>query len=438
MKIAIVGSGISGLGAAYLLNQSHDVTVFEKNDYVGGHSHTVDVIHRGQELAVDTGFIVYNEFNYPHLTALFRHLGVKTEASNMSFAVSTGSGAFEWSGGTFQQIFAQKRNLFSPTFLWMLNDILRFNRVCVEDFRSGATDGLSLGAYLDKRRFSSGFRNGYLLPMGAAIWSMPTQDVLDFPAASFIAFFDNHRLVSTDRHHWRTVTGGSREYVKKLTASFGNSIKKSNAAVSVERHAEGVTVTDAQGHRQQFDQVIMATHSDEALALLAQPTEQERSVLGNIRYEPNRAILHCDPSLMPTRAPVWSSWNYVCQNPDKGVGNNDDAVSITYWMNRLQNIDQDYPLFVSLNPAREPAKDTIFAEFSYDHPQYDEKALRAQKKRDIIQGHNRTWFCGAYWGYGFHEDGLRSGIDVATALGANLPWSQNTQVAADPEFEVAA
>lgn len=416
MKIAVIGSGISGNAAAWALHPKHQVTLYERRNRVGGHSATVDVDYDGETISVDTGFIVYNGLNYPNLTQLFDHLGVKTEASDMSFSFSRRGGS-EWSGSIPRGIFAQKRNLFSPSFLWMLKEIFRFNRQCLGDLAANKLSGLSLGNYLDKRKFSQRFRNEYLVPMGAAIWSTPAAEMLAFPVESFANFFNNHRLLHFERPNWRTVTGGSRNYVEKLLAPLEGHIRLNCEVVSVVRHASGVTITDSKGGTETYDQVIMAGHSDQILSSLDDASADEVDILSRVRFKPNRVYLHRDPSLMPRKKSAWAAWNYLSDGAPA-----DPDVSVTYWMNRLQGIASDKPLFVSLNPVRKPADDLVFGVYEYDHPQYDSAALSAQKEMDCIQGVNRTWFCGAWTGYGFHEDGLSSGLRVAEKLGGVIPW----------------
>jgi uncharacterized protein len=431
MKIAIIGAGISGNSAAYALSQTtdHSITIYEKEARAGGHSATVTIEYDGENIAVDTGFIVYNEMNYPHLTALFRHLKVPTQASNMSFSVSRGEGAFEWAGrpgAVFSSLFAQKRNLASPTHWCMIYDVLRFNKQARIDYEQGALQGLSLGDYLQQGAYSARFREDYLLPMGAAIWSMAASEILDFPAASFVAFFDNHHLMQMKRPVWRTVTGGSRVYVDALTACFASHIRLNCAATAIIRRGGGVDVTDQSGTVMRYDQVIMATHSDQALALLHDASIEERAILGAVRYRPNDVYLHRDPRFMPKRKAAWASWNVSSWNVNSWNVKNESArsepVTVTYWMNLLQSIAHDKPLFVSLNPPQTPDHKLVFGRFSYDHPQYDQAAIEAQARLERIQGENHVWFCGAWTGMGFHEDGLRSGLEIAAHLGAKAPW----------------
>ncbi|PSC05823.1 NAD/FAD-binding protein [Alsobacter soli] len=421
MRIAIIGAGIAGNAAAYALatGSSHQITVYEQDHRLGGHSATVDVNYDGTQIAVDTGFIVYNEANYENLTALFAELGVETQASDMSFAVSARGGRFEWCGRTTDTangLFAQRRNLLSPGYLRMLIEVLRFNRVSVEDRRAGRLGGLSLDHYVTLRGFSKRFRDDYLIPMGAAIWSMSPASMLAFPAESFIAFFENHHLLQWERPVWRTVVGGSRIYVEKMSRAYRDRVRLGAAATAVSRSPAGVTVRDTTGSVERYDHVIIATHSDQALAMLEDPSPVEAAVLGAIGYRDNAVYLHRDASLMPRRRRAWSAWN-VMQNEDP-----DADLCVTYWMNILQGIDPAKPLFVTLNPPRAPREDLTFGRFSYAHPQYDAGALAAQKALPEIQGRNRTWFCGAWTSYGFHEDGLRSGLAVAEALGGSVSW----------------
>lgn len=429
MKIAVIGSGISGNSAAWALHSNHQVTLYERRSRAGGHSATVDIDYDGETISVDTGFIVYNALNYPNLTAMFEHLGVATEASDMSFSFSRRGGS-EWSGSIPRGIFAQKRNLFSPSFLWMLREIFRFNRQCLGDLAANKLSGLSLGSYLDQRKFSKRFRNEYLVPMGSAIWSTPAAEMLAFPVESFANFFNNHRLLHFERPRWRTVTGGSRNYVEKLLAPLAPNLRLDCEAVSIVRNPHGVTITDSHSQTESYDQVIMAGHSDQTLKALTDASADETGILSSVRFKPNRVFLHRDPSLMPQRKGAWAAWNYLSDARQES-----QDVSVTYWMNKLQGIDEKKPLFISLNPVRQPEDHLIFAVFEYDHPQYDRSALAAQKQLDRIQGVNRTWFCGAWTGYGFHEDGLASGLRVAEKLGGVIPWRP---VAANDEQQFVA
>lgn len=414
MKIAIIGSGISGNVAAYKLSRDHDVTVFEKRDRAGGHSATKDIDYTGNGdwMSVDTGFIVYNELNYPGLIALFDELNVETEASDMSFAFSADRGSFEWSGQSLSAVFAQKRNFFNPLFWLMLRGIFKFNKRAARDHEAGTLGKESLGHWLKRHRFSKVFIQRYLLPMGAAIWSTPADEIMDFPARSFLQFFYNHRLINRDRPQWRTVSGGSREYVKKITQSFADQLRLNAEVSEVRRTPDGVALI-ANGHIQHFDEVIFACHTDQAKAILKDPTPEEASLLSRVRYLPNDVYLHCDERLMPKRKITWSAWNYMTQK-----GADSKVMTVSYWMNRLQNLDHRYPVFVTLNPLTPPSKDKTFGHYTYDHPQFDASALQAQEDLPQVQGSHRAWFCGAWAGYGFHEDGLQSALRVVEAMEA--------------------
>lgn len=418
MKIAVVGSGISGSAAAWALNGVHDVTLYERAERPGGHTATVDVDYDGRRIAVDTGFIVYNEANYPNLTALFAHLGVATHESDMSFSLSLDRGRLEWCGDNLASVFTQKRNLFRPSFLMMLKEIVRFNRICIADRAAGHLTGLSVGDYLNWRGFSPGFANNYLVPMAAAIWSTPPRTMLEFPAERLVNFFDNHRLIYARQRTWRTVTGGSRTYLEKLLAPLSDRLRLDCGVISVRRRDGRVSVLDCSGDEEIYDGIVIAAHSDQALALLDDPSPEERAVLSAVPYRPNRVILHRDTDLMPKRSRAWASWNYLRSSQDDGSTD----VAVTYWMNRLQGIDRSCPLFVTLNPDREPARDKTFGEFTYAHPQFGGDALAMQSRLGSIQGARNTWFAGAWTGYGFHEDGLASGLAAAEALGGIVPW----------------
>jgi predicted NAD/FAD-binding protein len=416
LDIAVVGTGISGMAAAWLLSQRHRVTVFESASRLGGHTNTVDVASGNGSQPVDTGFIVFNEATYPNLTALFAHLGVATQASEMSFAVSLDAGRLEYAGTDLNGLFAQRRNLIRPRFLLMLRDLLRFYREAPGKLEAMAT--LSLGAFLDQEGYGRAFRDDHLLPMAAAIWSAPSKTLLDFPAISFVRFCENHGLLRiTDRPIWRTVAGGSRSYMAPLTAPYRDRIHLDHGIVAVQREVDGVTLRDRQGMASRFDHVVIATHADQALRMLDAPSDQQREVLGAFRYSQNRAVLHRDPRLMPKRKNVWASWNYLGRS-----GRDVDDVCVTYWMNRLQNLPGPTPYFVTLNPTLDPAG--VLREETYTHPIFDLGALAAQKRLWSLQGQDNIWFCGAHFGAGFHEDGLQAGLAVAEALGGvRRPWT---------------
>lgn len=410
MKIAVIGTGITGNSAAWLLNQSHEVEVFEAGAYVGGHSNTVS----GDAHAdVDTGFIVYNEWTYPNLIALFEHLGVETVPTDMSFAASLDGGALEYSGDA---LFGQWRNFFRPSYYRMLLDIVRFYKHA-PSLLEGDDAPMSLGEYLTAEKYSQAFIDYHILPMAAAIWSTGTEDVRNFPAASFVRFFVNHGLfLLKDRPRWHTVVGGSRRYVEKLTAGFRDKVHLNNPVTKVLRKDDGVEITDSKGVVRVYDHVVIATHSDQALKVLEDASDEEAAVLGAFPYAPNVAYLHEDVALMPKRRSVWSSWNYLTTNADQ-------SVCLSYWMNKLQPFVGEKDLFVTLNPPEPPAEDKTFAVIPYDHPQFTMGAIEGWEKIKDIQGVRRTWFCGAWCGYGFHEDGITAGLAVAEAIGGvKRPW----------------
>jgi predicted NAD/FAD-binding protein len=415
-NIAVVGTGISGMSAAWLLSQNHNVTVYESEPRLGGHSNTVTVAGADGDIAVDTGFIVYNELTYPNLTALFQHLGVPTQLSDMSFAVSINGGDLEYSGG-LAGLFAEKRNLFRPRFWSMLRDLHRFYREAPRDLAALEQIHTTLGDYLEAGSYGTAFRRDHLLPMAAAIWSAPARQILNYPAASFIRFHDSHGLLRLrNRPPWRTVCGGSRAYVERLTQSYMDRVRLATPVAAVRRGLQSVEIRDTRGAVETFDDVVIASHADQALALLGDASAEERRLLGAFRYSRNVTILHSDASLMPRRRAVWSSWNYIGGHDDS-----ENCPSVTYWMNSLQNIPQSTPLFVTLNPPREP-RDELHREI-YEHPLFDAAAIAAQRQLWSLQGRRNTWFAGAYFGAGFHEDGLQAGLAVAEALGGGRrPW----------------
>lgn len=405
MKIAIVGSGISGLAAARLLSRTHATTLFEAEPRLGGHAHTLDVTLDGVTHPVDTGFLVFNRATYPNLVRLFAELGVPTAPSEMTFSVSLASPKLEWAGTSLDTLFAQRTNLLRPGFLRMARDVLRFNREAPR-----ASGAATVGEFLAAGRYSAEFRDWYLLPMAAAIWSCPTRTMLDYPFAAFARFFRNHGLLQlTDRPQWYTVAGGSRRYVQAIARGLAD-VRLATPVRSLERHDAMVRVN---GER--FDAVVLACHSDQALALLgAQASAAERRVLGAIAYQKNHAVLHIDATLLPRRRRVWSAWNYSAG----ADGPDGRPVSVHYLLNKLQPLPFARPVVVSLNPHRRPAPESILAEIDYEHPVFGALAGEAQARLPALQGTRRTWYCGAWTRYGFHEDGLVSALAVAEALGA--------------------
>ena len=418
-RIAVIGSGISGLSAAWLLSQRHDVTIYEREERLGGHAHTVEIETATGPVAVDTGFIVYNEANYPNFTALLRHLGAGSERSDMSFAASVDNGRFEYSSASVNRYLAQRRNLLRPRFWRMTSDLLRFYRNPSALLEAGETGDLTLGEYLDREGYSDAFVEHHILPMSAAIWSTTPDEIRSYPLLSFARFYSSHGLLSIGgRPQWRTVSGGSRKYVARLLADMKGA-RIAGAARSIERFPGGVIIEDHRGRLERYTDIVIATHADEALSLLRDPDDHERRLLGAFGYTQNHAVLHSDPSLMPRNRRVWSSWNFIGRTDAA----QSDQLTVTYWMNRLQNIDRRTPLFVTLNPHRDPRPGTVHGHFSYSHPFFDHAAIRAQDELWRLQGRRQTWFCGAHFGYGFHEDGLQSGLAVAEALGGvRRPW----------------
>jgi uncharacterized protein len=416
MRIAVIGAGISGLASSWLLSRQHRVTLFEAAAYLGGHTNTVDVDIEGKTHPVDTGFLVFNRRTYPNLTGLFNYLGISVVESEMSFAVSLAEPSIEWSGSSLATVFAQRSNLARPAFWRMLQDIIRFNREV--GTHAEKLTPMSLGEYLDRHRYRDEFRNWYLLPMAAAIWSCPTRTMLDYPLATFVRFCRNHGLLQIlDRPQWLTVSGGGREYVKKLAKTIPD-VRLSTPVERISRE-DGTVWIETRHGVERYDQVVFATHSDQTLAILgAGAHAEERSLLAAVRYQPNRAVLHTDPALLPRMQSTWSAWNYLA-----GKGAVDQRpVSVSYLINRLQLLPFSQPVVVSLNPFIEPEKHRVIAEFDYAHPIFDQAAIDAQVRISRLQGQRNTWFCGAWLGYGFHEDGLRSAIDVAQSLGVPVPW----------------
>lgn len=425
-KIAVVGSGISGLASAWLLKDRHGVTLFEAEPRLGGHTNTVDVTLDGITHPVDTGFLVFNEKTYPNLIALFTLLGVRSVETEMSFSVSLENPDLEWAGSSLATIFGQKRNLVRRPFWRMLSDILRFNRESGEWLAVHADDDMSLRGFLAAGRYSAEFADWYLLPMAAAIWSCPTAQMLDMPLGTFVRFCTNHGLLQVfDRPLWRTVQGGGRDYVQRMAAQIDD-VRLSCPVVAVLRDERGLSVLHA-GGAERFDQVVMACHSDQALQVLnGAASAGQREVLQAIRYQPNRAVLHTDAALLPRNRKLWSAWNYFAAAGEPGR----QPVGVSYLINRLQPLPFATPVVVTLNPAREPAPEKVIAEFDYDHPIFDAAAIAAQQRLPQVQGEGGIWLAGAWGRYGFHEDGLRSALAIADGLGVRAPWHRSRREAA--------
>ena len=428
-QIGIIGAGVAGLSAAWMLRERYSVELLEQRNTLGGHTNTILVEEGDTAIPVDTGFIVYNEPNYPYLTALFEHLGVASRSSDMSFAVSLSDGAVEYAGSSIDALYAQRRNLVSPTHQRMVWDILRFNRTCAADLEGNRFGSLSVNEYLSRNRLSEVFRDRYLLPMAAAIWSCPTQVMGAYPMASLAQFFKNHGLIQlTDRPQWRTVVGGSHEYVKKMHKDLGGRACVDCAVGRVERREDCVVVTLKNGERRTYDQIVLAAHADQSLEMIADPSTRESAFLGRFGYQRNLAVLHTDTQQMPRHRKVWSSWNYMAD--DNHDSASDQHVSVTYWMNRLQGLQTRRDYLVTLNPKTPPEPDKVLAEVEYHHPVFNEGAIAMQPLLSSLQGVNRTWFCGSYFGYGFHEDALSSSIAVARALGVTPKWLMSSTEAA--------
>lgn len=418
LKIAVVGTGIAGLSAAWLLSKHHEITVFEADARIGGHCHTVDA----GSAAVDTGFIVYNEMTYPNLTALFAHLDVPTKASDMSFAVSMDEGLLEYAGTNLAGLFAQRSNLASPRFWSMLRDLVRFYKEAplgVRDLDPSA----SLDDYLNGAGFGTAFREDHLYPMAAAIWSTPALEIGNYPAVSFVRFCENHGLLKFFRRPiWRTVEGGSRSYVERLVDPFRHRIRTNAPVTSIRRVNGAVEITTPGAEPEWFDHVVIGAHADQALALLSDRSERETDLLGAFSYGRNETVLHSDESLMPRRRRVWASWNYLARSGRNGTERRKPCV--TYWMNRLQGIADKRPLFVTLSPLHQPAEDKVIWSGVYQHPLFNTATLAAQEQLWSLQGQSNTWFCGSYFGSGFHEDAIQAGLAVGESLGGvNRPWS---------------
>ena len=429
-SIAIIGSGITGLSACWLLHEKYEITLFEKNDYLGGHTHTHDVIENDKQLAIDSGFIVYNEKNYPNLVGLFYQLNVKTQTTDMSFAFSLDQGELEYAGTNLIGMFAQKSNLFDLKHWRLLKEIVRFNKTAhahLKVLEKEKSTDYSLGDFLEEHNFSTDLQQNYLLPMGAAIWSCPVEIMYNFPAFSFLRFFANHGLIDLkDRPQWRSVVGGSREYIRKMMPTLESNISFKGGAELIKRTEESVEVfCDNESYC--FDQVIFACHADEALKLLDQATSTEKDILGCFNYQENKTYLHTDASLMPKRRNAWCCWNYLAQSDASASNASEIAskqVTATYWMNKLQSLDANKNYLVTLNPYQQIDPSKIIKMMTYHHPVFDNEAINAQSRLDELQGKNNSWFCGSYAGYGFHEDGLASSVAVCEKLGVIAEWNK--------------
>jgi uncharacterized protein len=411
MRVAIIGSGVSGLTCAYLLRQEHEVTVFESDRRPGGHAHTRDILFEGRPLRVDTAFIVYNERNYPVFSDMLKVLNVKTRPSDMSFSVSDVTSNMEWGGSSPSSIFAQRSNLTRPAFLRMLADVVRFNREAQRLLEGSVDPEVTLGEFLERGHWSKGFLDWYLIPMAAAIWSADPAQIINFPVGTFLRFFDNHGLVGgQNRPEWRTVVGGSRQYVEAITSQLGRQLRLGAPASKIVRRRDGVEVATENGDVETYDHIILATHSDQALRLLSDPTDAEQEILSAITYRPNAATLHSDVTMLPRRRKARASWNW----------RHDDAVSaptLTYDLSRLQGLATMTPLCLTLNQPEAINPECVIDTTTYWHPVFDTAAMNAQRRHGEISGRDGISFAGAYWGYGFHEDGARSAVEVCKKLG---------------------
>ncbi|MFT4717918.1 MAG: putative NAD/FAD-binding protein [Rickettsiales bacterium] len=419
MKIAIIGSGISGLSCAWLLNQKHEITLFEKNDYLGGHSNTASISYGSKKIAVDTGFIVFNFRTYPNLKAFFELLRVKISKSNMSFGIKDLDNGFEYSGNNLSGLFAQKKNFFNLKFLKMLKDIMKFNKNAIKLIESGGDiREKTLNEFLDELKLGEYFKNYYLFPMAGAIWSCPLELVKGYPAKTFLQFFYNHGLLTvTNQPQWYSVDGGSKEYVKKMSESFNDKIKLGCNILKSEKSGEKIILTDDKDKNYEFDHVIFASGANQTYKIISDKSKKEKEILSKVKYSKNIAVLHKDKKQMPENKKAWASWVYLSKQAI-------NKVSLSYWMNNLQNIDHSHPLFVTLNPIEKINKNDIFGEYEYEHPIFDSDTINAQENLNTIQGKRNVWFCGAWTKYGFHEDGLNSAINVVQQFGIEVPWKK--------------
>ena len=416
MKIAIIGSGISGLTCAYMLNKKHDITIFEKNDYIGGHTHTHEIEHNGIKWNVDSGFIVYNERTYPNFINILDKLGVKRHLTRMGFSVKSEKNDLEYAGHSLNGLFAQRSNLVRPSFIRMLRSMRRFNSEARADLK-GLDSETTLGEYLKSNGYPEEFIQHFIIPIGAAIWSTVPHQMMDMPAIFFIRFFENHGLLQiVDRPNWWVITGGSKRYVEKMVDGFENKIRLSSPVKNVKREDGSITVQFGANSlkSENFDSIIFATHSNQSLAMLDSPSKEEVEILGAIKYQKNDALLHYDDSILPKRKNAWSSWNYLLDEDQS------KAVALTYNMNILQSLKSDRTFCVSLNSDSLVDKSKVIKDLSYDHPLFTLSSIGAQSRKHEISGKNNTYYCGAYWRNGFHEDGVVSALDVCKDFGEFL------------------
>ena len=431
MRIAVVGSGIAGMASAWLLSRKHDVTLFEAGNHFGGHTHTHDVVQQGQNYRIDSGFIVHNPAHYPLLTRLFDQIGVQSQPTTMSFSVHNEASGLEYNASTLNSLFCQRRNLCSPRFIRMVRDLTRFYREAPMLLDSPG-EGPTLGDYLAQHRYGDAFRDEHLVPMASALWSSPAAQILRYPARYLVQFMANHQMLQiTDRPQWRVVRGGSSNYVHALRARWPVNERLNCAVRSIRRDAAGATLESAAG-MEHFDQLVLACHSDQALALLRDADDREHAILGAMPYQANDTVLHTDASVLPRRRQAWAAWNaWLPRDPR-------EACTVSYCMNLLQGIESPEPFVVTHNRTAAIDPDKVLARMRYHHPLYSHASVAAQKRKVEIQGKRRTWFAGAYWGWGFHEDGMRSAVEVAAALGVRWPDNAAASHAAQPQSQEMA